>query len=240
MARIARHLSYANVTASLALFVALSGISWAAVALPRNSVGTKQLKKNAVTGPKIKGNAVTSAKVRNGSLLAADFMAGQLPAGSQGPMGPQGPRGERGERGEPGQNGAPGAPGQQGEPGTARAFAFVDPTNCTGPGQQCPLAQAKNIVSARRVNPGQYCLQPAAGINPATSGSAAGVDVHLTAAPEGNASAMADSVTLTLACPSSQYRVVTTRIPAAASVAGAVANTSSVPANDVAFWLLVP
>jgi hypothetical protein len=74
MARIARHLSYANVTASLALFVALSGISWAAVALPRNSVGTKQLKKNAVTGPKIKGNAVTSAKVRNGSLLAADFM----------------------------------------------------------------------------------------------------------------------------------------------------------------------
>jgi hypothetical protein len=74
MARIARHLSYANVTASLALFVALSGISWAAIALPRNSVGTKQLKKNAVTGPKIKGNAVTSAKVRNGSLLAADFM----------------------------------------------------------------------------------------------------------------------------------------------------------------------
>jgi hypothetical protein len=234
MARIARHLSYANVTASLALFVALGGISWAAVALPRNSVGTKQLKKNAVTGRKIKGNAVTSAKVRNGSLLAADFRAGQLPAGSQGPTGPQGPRGERGE---PGQNGAP---GQQGEPGTARAFAFVDPTNCTGPGQQCPIAQAKNIVSARRVNPGQYCLQPAAGINPATSGSAAGVDVHLTAAPEGNASAMADSVTLTLACPSSQYRVVTTRIPAAASVAGSVANTSSVPANDVAFWLLVP
>ena len=55
MARIARHLSYANVAASLALFVALGGISWAAVALPNNSVGTKQLKKNAVTGPKIKG-----------------------------------------------------------------------------------------------------------------------------------------------------------------------------------------
>ena len=35
MARITRHLSYANVTASLALFVALGGISWAAVALPQ-------------------------------------------------------------------------------------------------------------------------------------------------------------------------------------------------------------
>jgi hypothetical protein len=36
MGRITRHLSYANVAASLALFVALGGISWAAVALPRN------------------------------------------------------------------------------------------------------------------------------------------------------------------------------------------------------------
>jgi hypothetical protein len=43
--RIARHLSYANVTAALALFVALGGISWAAVVLPNNSVGTTQLKK---------------------------------------------------------------------------------------------------------------------------------------------------------------------------------------------------
>ena len=240
MARIARHLSYANVAASLALFVALGGISWAAVALPNNSVGTKQLKKNAVTGPKIKGNAVTSPKVRNGSLLAADFMAGQLPAGSQGPVGPQGPRGERGERGEPGLPGATGAPGQPGAPGTARAFAFVDPTNCAGPGQQCPISQAKNIVFARRVNPGQYCVQPVAGIDAATSGSAVGVDVHTTTAPVGNASAMADSVTLTLACPASEYRVVTTRIPAAASVAGNVANTVAVPANDVGFWLLVP
>jgi hypothetical protein len=235
MGRITRHLSYANVTASLALFCALGGISWAAVALPRNSVGTKQLKKNAVSGPKLKGNAVSSSKVRNGSLLAADFMAGQLPAGGQGPVGPPGPRGERGE---PGQNGAPGQPG---EPGTARAFVFVDPTNCTGPAVICPIAQAKNIVQARRVNPGQYCLQPAPGINPDTTGSAAGVDMHTTAAPVGNASAMADSVTLTLACPSSQYRVVTTRIPAAAPVTGGVvANTSAAPADDVGFWLLVP
>jgi Collagen triple helix repeat (20 copies) len=130
MARIGRHLNYANVAASLALFVALGGISWAAVALPNNSVGTKQLKKNAVTGPKIRGNAVTSAKVRNGSLLAADFMAGQLPAGSQGPVGPQGPRGERGEPGLPG---ATGARGEQGEPGLPGATGARGEQGETGP-----------------------------------------------------------------------------------------------------------
>jgi hypothetical protein len=55
----------------------------------------------------------------------------------------------------------------------------------------------------------------------------------------GNAGAMADSVTLPAACPAIEYRVVTTRIPAAASVSGGVANTASVPADDVGFWLLV-
>jgi hypothetical protein len=91
--RITRHLSYANVTASLALFVALGGISWAAVTLPSNSVGTKQLKKRAVTGPKIKANAVTSAKVRNGSLRRGDFASGTLLQGSPGTRGDRGPTG---------------------------------------------------------------------------------------------------------------------------------------------------
>ena len=93
---IPRHLSYANVIASLALFIALGGISWAAVALPKNSVGTTQLKKNAVTGAKLGRDAVTGAKVRNGSLLASDFKAGQVPSG---PAGAQGPKGDTGPPG---------------------------------------------------------------------------------------------------------------------------------------------
>jgi hypothetical protein len=88
-----RHLSYANVTASLALFVALGGISWAAVTLPRNSVGTKQLKKNAVTAKKLKANAVNSAKVKNGSLRRRDFANGTLLQGLQGAKGDQGSTG---------------------------------------------------------------------------------------------------------------------------------------------------
>ena len=100
--RFTKHLGYSNVIASLALFVALGGASYAAVTLPANSVGTKQLAKKAVSGSKIKRNAVTSPKVQDGSLLAADFKAGELKAGSQGPIGPKGDPGERGPAGERG------------------------------------------------------------------------------------------------------------------------------------------
>jgi hypothetical protein len=69
------HLTYANVVATLALFLALGGGAYAATQLPNNSVGTNQLKKNAVI----------SQKVKDGSLLATDFKSGQLPRGPVGP-----------------------------------------------------------------------------------------------------------------------------------------------------------
>jgi len=81
-----RRPSPAMVVASLALFVALSGTSYAVSQLPAKSVGTKQLK----------SNAVTSAKVKNGSLRASDFKSGQLPQGPAGPPGPPGPAGASG------------------------------------------------------------------------------------------------------------------------------------------------
>ena len=78
------------VIACIALGVALGGTSVAAIqALPKNSVGTKQLKRNAVV----------SAKVKNGSLLRADFKRGQIPAGPQGPAGPPGSQGIQGPAG---------------------------------------------------------------------------------------------------------------------------------------------
>jgi len=69
------------VVACIALIVALGGTSYAALKLPRNSVGTKQLRPSAVT----------SGKVRNGSLMAKDFRASAL---KRGPRGPQGPKGD--------------------------------------------------------------------------------------------------------------------------------------------------
>jgi hypothetical protein len=56
-------LSYANVMATIAVFIALGGASYAAIKLPKNSVGTRQLKKNAVNG----------AKVADHSLRAVDI-----------------------------------------------------------------------------------------------------------------------------------------------------------------------
>jgi hypothetical protein len=42
-ARLRSRLTYANVLASVALFIALGGASYAAVQIPKGSVGTKQL-----------------------------------------------------------------------------------------------------------------------------------------------------------------------------------------------------
>jgi hypothetical protein len=77
-----------NTIALLALFIALGGTTYAATALPKNSVGTKQLKKNAVTAVKIKNanvtnakianNAVTGAKVKDDSLTGADILESSL------------------------------------------------------------------------------------------------------------------------------------------------------------------
>jgi len=73
MRAIRRHLTYANVMSTLAVFVVLGGGAYAATQLPKNSVGPKQLKSNAVTAAKIKKNAVTGAKVKNASLTGADL-----------------------------------------------------------------------------------------------------------------------------------------------------------------------
>lgn len=81
------------IVALVALFVALGGSAYAALNLPANSVGTRQIKNAAVTRAKIGNGAVTSGKVKDHSLLAKDFRSGQLPSGPKGPQGPAGPAG---------------------------------------------------------------------------------------------------------------------------------------------------
>ena len=55
--------SPAMVVACIALAIALSGASYAAVTLPKNSVGTKQLKKNAVTSVKVQDGTISGGDV---------------------------------------------------------------------------------------------------------------------------------------------------------------------------------
>jgi hypothetical protein len=60
-------LTYANVASTVALVLALGGTAWAA-ALPRNSVGARQLKRGAVTNTKLATNSVSTAKIRLGAV----------------------------------------------------------------------------------------------------------------------------------------------------------------------------
>jgi hypothetical protein len=102
MKKIGRHLTFANVIACVALFVALGGAGYAATRLPRNSVGTRQLKKGAVTPAKLNSAAKATLTGPKGAAGATG------PAGAPGPAGAQGPKGDRGERGEKGERGEPG------------------------------------------------------------------------------------------------------------------------------------
>jgi hypothetical protein len=107
---IARHRPSPAMTVALAaLFIALGGTSYAAIKLPKNSVGSKQIKPNAITGD----------KVRDASLFANDFAPGQTPKGPRGDTGEQGPAGIQGPAG------SDGARGRDGAPGTAVAYARI-------------------------------------------------------------------------------------------------------------------
>jgi hypothetical protein len=76
-------LNYANVIATMALFIALGGVAVAA-GLPRNSVGTNQLKRGAVTAAKLKRGAVTSGKLGPKSVTAGKLGANAVLPGNIG------------------------------------------------------------------------------------------------------------------------------------------------------------
>ncbi len=80
-AQIRRRLTYSNVIASLALFIALGGAAVAA-GLAKNSVGSKQLKANAVTAAKLKNGAVNSHKLAHGAVIAGKIGGNSIAAGN--------------------------------------------------------------------------------------------------------------------------------------------------------------
>lgn len=62
--------SPALVISLVALFVALGGTGYAALRLPRNSVGTTQLENGAVVAAKIRNGTIVGSKLRNGAVTA--------------------------------------------------------------------------------------------------------------------------------------------------------------------------
>jgi hypothetical protein len=89
MNRILNHVR-SNLVGYLALFVALGGTSYAAVSLPAESVGTKQLRNGAVTSKKLARGSITPAKLDTrllgGSIRywAQVNQNGQVVSGSRG------------------------------------------------------------------------------------------------------------------------------------------------------------
>ena len=78
MNHLKRHLSVANVISCIALFVALSGATYAATTVSKNSVKAKSIAKGAVTKPKLRNGAVTTAKIRNGAVTMAKIRNGAV------------------------------------------------------------------------------------------------------------------------------------------------------------------
>jgi hypothetical protein len=97
--------SYASVIATIALFAALGGTSYAALTvsgknirngtvtsadLKNESIESRDVDNGSLTGSDLKTGSVTGSDVDDGSLRAADFKSGELPAGPAGPQGPPG------------------------------------------------------------------------------------------------------------------------------------------------------
>lgn len=81
---------YANVTATVALFIALGGTAIAA----RDALDGHEIEKRSIPGNRLAKNSVGTKEVKG--LVAGDFQPGQLPAGPRGATGEQGPAGPTG------------------------------------------------------------------------------------------------------------------------------------------------
>ena len=106
-----RHLTYANVAATLALVFAMSGGALAATHYVITS--TKQIKPSVLK--ELKGKAGVTGPAGATGPGGANGQAGA--AGPQGPGGATGPGGGAGPTGAPGATGAAGPPGPPGPPG---------------------------------------------------------------------------------------------------------------------------
>ena len=92
MERVRVQLSYANVMATIAVFIALGGTSYAVVKLPRNSISAKQIRQGAVGKSEVRNRAIRSRHINDGSVAVRDLSSASKStlAGPPGPPGPPG------------------------------------------------------------------------------------------------------------------------------------------------------
>jgi hypothetical protein len=188
LAKIHSRLTYANVMATFAVFIALGGSSYAALRVtgrnvPKNALTGadirnltgKDVRNNSLTGADVK--KLTSADVTNGRLLAKDFAAGQLPRGERGEKGDQGERGAQGPTGSPGASFDTGLPSGKtlrgvyevgdfaananeftGESVTYAAALPANPAVHEIPSGSTPPAECPGTVADPQAAPGHLCV----------------------------------------------------------------------------------
>jgi hypothetical protein len=126
MRRLSPQLSYSNVMATVAVFVALGGSAYAATTITGHDI-----QDGSVSGRDIKPGSLQSSDIKDGTLRRRDFLPGVLPSGLSAPLGqteggagatgPIGPQGERGVAGPAGADGARGPAGADGKDGAKGA-----------------------------------------------------------------------------------------------------------------------
>ena len=166
MGQLRGHLTYANVVSTLCLFLLVGGgAAVAAVELPKDSVGTRQLRAGAVTPSKL-------SKASTAALLGAAGPAG--PQGPTGPAGREGPPGREGRTGPEGREGKAGAPGAPGPPGPSDLFSTTGSFRSLTPGP------GGVVVSILSLPAGQYLVTSSQVAQ--AEGGAAELDCELVAA----------------------------------------------------------
>lgn len=148
-------LSSAHVLAGFALFVALGGTSYAALKLPRNSVGAAQ----------IRNDSVTSAKIKRGSVGVSDLSASAR-AATKGDTGTAGAKGDTGSAGPAGSQGSTGPQGQPGQPGPSDVYTR------TGTPDSGLVGSPPVVMSHLDLPAGRYLIIGKASFNNPTSNQA--------------------------------------------------------------------
>ena len=128
--------SAAMLVAILALILALGGVSYAAIELPANSVGTKQIKNGAVTRKKLNRHVLASLRGKRGQ---------------RGARGPTGAAGSTGATGAIGPTGATGARGPAGPAPSAADSEYADPLKALGPSATTVLSAKMTIGTSSRI-----------------------------------------------------------------------------------------
>jgi hypothetical protein len=104
---------YADVAATVALVLSLSGTAYAATVIYSANIAD-----NTILGRDVHDGALTGTDVLNGSLTGADVKDGSLGLADISDSAEATLKGQKGDKGDPGTPGLPGDPGKPGDAGT--------------------------------------------------------------------------------------------------------------------------